>query len=930
MATTTLQLQLHVNLDGLAPDPHEFDPSLGHYGTFGNDRFANLVPQSAAQQVGQEVITLSDYTLPPYDELRGDETVCFQQLAKTRLSGIPELDAMESDYETRTAQCGLTTIPLQLVLQSALQRQPLASDFVDNITQRTLYSASVKPKQSLTQEQHDALMQETLLGATKGHVTRLETTVSNRTEAQRYADRLAALVQRSETDYSSPLLYGTKRYQEGLDETERIITKYYCKAVVGPRSRFPNASTPLMKELHMPFYVTNFGTTLPIVYFCPRNTPRLQVPKSNINTNALYQQTTETWRFYERCAVSALASVGLSREGTIDIIRKQHNDQVSEFASPMYLRAVKGLVRLMQMPAHELKYTSDARVPNPAFLHLHQRGGNATSAAASSMKGRRGRGRIGWCTFKQGGQGGEGGEGGDENSTTPQFEMATESFDDLAEYGMTRSSDCEDDQKVCSTMAHEILPLTSTALAPEMAASSPLLAALASVLERYDVCSMGSEVTTPFLNTKVKDGEQPKMEDQANGHVFGHLVPRVLVGALTAKDGYDIEKRIPAYFERRSSDGKSITWQRMPYEYNLPVHTIEGTGPGNDLVRPSAEVHPSIYAANVASRKVFRSLPSLGRKDAELEGSSRTLQPSEFSTLARTFRPEQLPDHDELPARADDRVDGFYKGNLHFLSPRLFELDPRLAHLVLVDTKTRSHGVDFGRFIRQTANSVTKDKDSSMALVAPYLDATDAEMNTLLTTAAVIKNMLPAVSMGRFPAAVSPFKRPHTVISDFSTACLRVGHPLPDLAFAALSHYALRPKAPASAWTSLVDALDGYSRGLHLKAMKKQVTFAVADRRKNVNDINNSTISDLVVGVPSALTPHLDRSDRTVFCLYAPAWQAANADMARIDHELKDLYARNLIVAHGFSRSRVLSQCGDTITLTLVVPVVTATGGEKN
>ncbi len=877
--TTQLILKVRINVDGLRPDPCEFNPTLAHYGNFGNDRIANKVALTSAQEKGQADVFLSEYSLPPFDELRGDETIVFSVLPETRLSGVPELDAIQQDYVTYTDQAGMMTLPLSMVLHSALENRPIKAQLADNILQESLFEeaceqAQFKAIRSQAEAEQKAMefMAESKAGSSKGRFESIQVAVTNPAEAKRYATRLDELVKRSETDFSTPLLFGTQRFVQEMARSEEIITRDYCHMFVGKSAEYPNAMDSLMQNLHMPFYKSNLGLTLPVAFFSPRNLPRLQVPQSNINTNPLYQQTDESLHFYEQCATSALASVGLSAKGTIEAVKAQHTGK-KEIVSAEYYKVIKGVVKLQQKFALSLMYKSDTRVPRPEFLPgpsapalgTHKRKVNICSCCLSR--------RFSAAAAKLG--------------ETEAGGKPEESFDDLAQYNLTKSADCEDVGHLCTVVTHEILPLTSTALTPERAAKSPLLGALASVLERYDTVAIGCSVTTPYLDTSAKSGT-PEVKEAKNGHVPAQMFPRVHMLALLGRGGYDVSK-LGAYLDRLGPDGKTVHREVDPFEYHLPLPTVEGTGPGTPFIRPSVEVHPSIYAANVANRKVLRALPALGHP----KPVTGHLNPSEYSVLARTFRPEQLPERDEAAVNLTDRIDNFYLGYFHVVSPRLFQLDSRLAHLALVDTESRSHGVEIARLMRDTPQS-----KSSIALVSPYLQTTDEEMHTLISVAAVIKNMQPATSMGRFQST----RAPNSVLADYSTTCLRLGHPLSDRTFAALSQFKMPKKPSAAMWSSLVDALDGHSRGVRFGN-------------------GSSNTSQEQRPVSSRMTQHLDRSDRTVFCLYAPAWQVANADMDQLGREVQELYAQGLIIDHAFWRDRVLDQCDDTITMALIVPV---------
>jgi hypothetical protein len=430
----------------------------------------------------------------------------------------------------------------------------------------------------------------------------------------------------------------------------------------------------------------------------------------------------------------------------------------------------------------------------------------------------------------------------------------------------------------------EILPPTKAALDPGRLKKYPLLQVVSGVLQRYDVMSMGAEASTPYLDTSVT-GAKPELKEESNGHIYDTAHPRVLTADFVTRGGYNVREKLPEYFDRLALDG-TATRNIDPWESCLPSFNIEGTSPGAMFIQPASEVHPHYAAAIGACRKVVQSIVRLQ--------APQDAPKSYTSAMATTFNPTQLPQHTETPADKHARISDFYKANIHAVSSRLANLDSRLAHFNFVDTQTNTRGVPVARLMRER----TGDTMSTVALVSPYLDASDAEMKTLVNVASVIKNTQPASVMAHFPA-VDRVSQPHTVVSPFATAMLRVGHPISDAGFAALARLKMPKFASRSVWASFTRALDNHSAGMSFGAHSGTLTTAGIEK----------------------LAPHLDRTDRTVYTMYAPAWAVANANMGAIDAEIKELYANGSIIDHAFWRDRFLQQCDDQITLALVVPV---------
>jgi hypothetical protein len=235
-------------------------------------------------------------------------------------------------------------------------------------------------------------------------------------------------------------------------------------------------------------------------------------------------------------------------------------------------------------------------------------------------------------------------------------------------------------------------------------------------------------------------------------------------------------------------------------------------------------------------------------------------------------------------------------------SARLFEHDPRLAQLAFVDMDTKDHGVSIARLMRDDFAA------SSIALVSPYATMSDKEIKNVVEVAAAVKNTQPSTTMGRFLPATNTLEKDRPVSSsssstDFKMALLRVGHPLDDATFGALSHFKVTDQiASGHHWSKLASALDGHRLGA----------------LRQFGDARGLTAAPLD---DDTLKEHLDRDDRAIFTFQSPAWRVANANMIKLNTELNALYEEGHILQHSFWRNRMLNQCDDTITLALVIPV---------
>jgi hypothetical protein len=849
-----LALRLKVNLHGLVPDPHEFDPVLACYATFGSGRHPMKVSLTAAQQEGTEEIVFESQELPPLDQLRGDERFMFHVVPQTRLSGMPDLDATDREYVTRDKLGGFFDMPLARLLH----REPVAKMPIEDPYLFESLLAESKP------------LEKASFGATKGTLLQLTATMTPPDAKSRYFSRLCALVDASERDPTQPLLLGTKRFERAHREGVAIIRRHYGAYFGGHgTARFPRAFDQICEVLHMPYFHSNQGDTLPFAFFAARDHPRLQPPKANYVGNMLYDVSPRTLDFYEQVARSCFASVGLSAEGARRALETQFRSVRTDALEAQTPRLIDATMRTLQVFGNNIKYRSDDRTPNRAYLVNEGRDGDAKT----SYKG----GALARTRYLLFNNDSASHGGGNEMSV----EKANESMDDLSSCGILNANDCEDSTKPPLSVAADIEPLDpKLALDPKRLAKHPLLKSMALMLQRYDLFGDGVAAKSPYLDSS-GGSAKPEMKVDYNGHIHGIGHSRVLAADLIKRGGTgDVWASAPAYFDRLDLEGK-VTRNVAPFEALLPSVTIEGTSPGTTFIQPAEEIGEHWAACVESCRKVYKSVLRLG---------APANAPNNYqSAMSQLFSPRQLPEGKEAMG---GMMSSFYHAPIHAISERLAALDPRLAHFNYVDTRTGTRGVPVDQVMRVRPG----DSSSTIALVTPYAEATDAEMATLYNVAAVIKNTQPAPAMTRF-----------TSDADLDKAMLRVGHPLSDASFAALSQFKFPKRPPQSVWTTFTSALDNHSMGQR----RKGTQFGAK---------SNAVGTSGVAGIEK-LAPHLDREDRTVYSFFAPAWAAANADMARIDGELKELYEKGLILDHAIWRDRFLQHCDDQITLALVVPV---------
>lgn len=877
---TRVSFEIYLNLDGLVPDPFEFDPSIVHYATFGNGRFGKKVRLTSAQQRGDEPVKLAGYDLPPLDKLRGDEMISFNIFAETRLSGMADIDAINADYATYTTTCGLADVTLETLMQAAVHDMTLQMPIKDASLGKSLRSALTNSicddMQGCSDAELDAALQEGLaqasFGSTKGQVESLRVTVTPADKAAVYATHLEMLRRRSERDPSRPLLMGTQRWTATAKRAEAAIARHYGAAFLDTPQRpatYGGALNESCAGLHLPFHVSDRGSTLPMVYFSPRNSPMFRAPGTTMHETSVYLETAHSHAFYNEAARNIFASVGLSEQGAIAALQRQLDaPKGTKEIYPMTIRALEGTARFQQAFGNNLQYRSDMRTPNARFLEQQQQQQQQSHRKSYCAK-----------VFRAYHYGDSGGA-----QAAPDINLMGESMSGNGVSGFADAEDCEDMADPPKAVFYDLLPPGRNQPGIARLRGHPLLFNMARMLERFDAAGIGASATNAYYNPRARKEELTYM-----GHIYGRVTPVVHVSTWAARDGVNLRERTPEFFNRTAADGVTVTQTPDDWEHALPPLLIEGTSGSSAFVAPASEIHPSYEKQTRALRAAAGAVTLAGAPPTAARGEY-------YSTLASVFNIRDLPMHDTTPERKDARLSNFYHAEIHYLSPKLAELDPRLSQFAFVDMSTKTRGVLVDKISRLSPD---------VALHAPHLKMSDAELKDVLDVAATIKNTQPAMVMARFPD-VPKDDQASSLVSSFGSAILRVSHPLSDASVAALADVKL-PKHPSeTTWSAFHRALDNHSAGM----------------RKHVVGYGNKAASS-VMGAEGAekLQPHLDRDDRAVLSMTTPAWRLANADMHQIDAELKELYDQGHIVGHAFWRDRFLQQCPDQVTLALVVTV---------
>lgn len=918
-----LEVRVRVDASGLHGGPDvELMPHLGLYASMRDHRVQVLHPIVA----DRDIVTV--LRPPPASQTRGDEMLHGDQFTFSRDSFQADINKVEHDHVLRTLQSGHFEIPLRELAQAAVDGQTRAVPITDRILGGQIASHLRAERGKAGLGGDEAILAEVDRRATKG-MAYLTVRALGKNAAAGVAQFARALAHRAET--APYLLYASPRYYEAMDRSMALTLDHFSEhffAGAGGAGSPPlhplNPNTPSGDNLFLVQYKSNFGT-LPVAgFFMARPPDDHLVPDTEPAHERPDALTADSAAYYDRSLMAALGRKGRSLAWARGAMRAQLKQAASDPAvSVDWLDGKEIVADAATFVANELNYTSDVSFENPhahdthTALVLPEAAAVAKRvrlaahhAAAQRRRGPR-RGPLGppphqrLCRLRartyqgqhaelfaaEGGGGGSGGgTGGDAKSAVTPDAVSIERFDKAPVQGASNSGDCEDQSFVAMAVYED---MRECAQRFTDATRFPALAAFREMLDMHCVFAAASTVSSAMYNAEgkevtredlVKNGLPLKgsAEDRATtakdgGHCTVILTPTAITAAQLARAGVDVATEAPGLLGGR----RPAQW-----EYEQGTQLLEGTGPVDSWVIPTAEVSEALAQHGLARRAVLRAMRD------------------QTPTLTSVFK-IKAPGFTETRRPLEQRVSPFYHDVFFLQSPRLYAENPTLGLFGVCETTGMTRGVEFGDLLR--------DKGRTIALVSPFrqLGATAwrADVQPVLACAL---NQMAATTLGRF---ASPPSLSTTTLASSSeddelaqrlqsmarpvrdVGLSRLGTVLPDEVVAGFARFATQPP-----W-ALAGALDAHSRGMQRRFLGEPANASVPSR-------------SVAAATPTPAT--------TTLCLYTQPWRLQGVAMTTLLSEIAALKAQGLVTGHQFLRDRPLAQCDDVVTLRLTVPVAAA------
>lgn len=515
--------------------------------------------------------------------------------------------------------------------------------------------------------------------------------------------------------------------------------------------------------------------------------------------------------------------------------------------------------------ANTLEYASDTSIPHKRFLHDMQPVAVAVATKKKTL-----------ASFKA-----EDDEEEEEEAGDPNIKGG-ERFDTGPCAGETKSADCEDENKTCTT---------TLATIPEMAVmcGGPELQHLNTILEKYDIFDVGALATASYPDTEGKNAVQlrnftlPNRFDERDskakiaGHCHGLLIPKAITDRWLA-NGMGARAR--------------ATYSAL--DSQLPRAVLEPTGPIDPRILSAEEYGPQYLKEMHAIREM------------------KHFMADNTPHLLATHRLTGTPFHEKKPENPEQRVSMFYREVLHLVSPAMYEKNPQLAQFQVIDMRTGKRGVDYGTLLR--------DDGSGIALVSHMQHVPRATLERdVVPVMNVMSNMLPAT-------AVLRVARPNVPMSEASALVRPATLPLSATPGVVTTHVEFRSLATTHPLVPLETAVGRVGHMLNECALSSMAKFRDVDARALGDSLDRMTFTALPEMTPvddakRIVRENVDRTDRTVYTLHSQPWRLANANMDTLKTELNLLKEKKYITDYVFWRDRPLAQCSDATTLALFIPL---------
>lgn len=708
----SMQMQAHTPLN-MSPPPQTFSFSLDltdiRANLIGSDReYAPILYTWTSWGAGRRPIriaatdddanTLTEnwaLTLPTLIWYRGegDARIHFSLYARSRESGLESINKDEAEVIDRIIPIGRTSVSLRQLLQDSMDganrksrllrfEEPVLNERLEN---QMIQQIGIKVTEEQRNSVRDRVMRENAGGSFRVALP-LSTDQLNTTAPY--------LVELMEKDV-------TRRFEKYVDESnDRAIAPPFEEALLEPlylRAMYPlylryaswfigddrtppivPPSTEEAASLHLFLWQTPIGALLPARAFW-QCTPQLIPYTSKFEQMKDVEMFEDSSLDYKEMYFSDLMQISLdiddiSAEMFINVANHQLNDVTGTRVHDWFLTCAAACARVGMLVANALHYTSDFR-------------------------------------FDRNGK---------------QYEDEYWNID--ASSGFSNSADCENSAQVAST------PILRSIVMDKDKWRSPLMKAVARVLDLYSIGDIGAVVTARYVGPSdpARTGELPVIDSvgdkksETGGHCHSLLTPKPIASDQTLNGGASKAQVLDAYGVNRVP----------PWMYRLHSILVEGTGAIFPYPLPLKETfaeHPTEYAFHKSKKTL-----------------SATLTRRLAFDNALGFGGYRYPFYDEKPS-ANRRISSFYR----LLCHGVFSIEaikaPELGKLTFakpVGNNRYAWGVNVGEFLRDGRSG---PGSARMARLSSCLDMRDHFVRYANPYIECAVNQLPLASLGRQP-----------------------------------------------------------------------------------------------------------------------------------------------------------------------------------
>lgn len=786
-----IEVRVSVEADGLVGRDVESASHLGAWASFDPYREAQRVPLVAASSSATRFEMVDGAVLGPYmldtaeTPLRGDESLWIKLYTKTRFADVPSIDKEEHDYVERTQQSGSVQMPFARLLAAVDPRTGtghvsgedlmdvnlVATEIIkERVKGRTpnlarVFEAAHKGRVTFTVrviDMNTAHLQEataTLVKAqTTGGITLAESTAvrmdayaasanivagrmfpiaasmeTTRALAQaahvaaQFGANTAAVAARLPAPARNPitgkLLYVPANFRyfvSALDRFIEIYARQYIGVInpaTGEITGRPKYDTKVksLEGLHFAVYRAMVGM-LPVIAFWTHAAAQRPYGTEAEREAALqlYGSAGATEAFYDTSLRAALRRYGMTETSFVAAIAAQYA-RTDAVVLPEYTLAKTAIVDTGAFVANAAYYTNDSRYRNPHRRITDEERAAAQKDADALLAERH-----------------RHGEALDMKAASANLDAAVslESFDIDVMMFMSKSSDCEDDGNIATS----VLRLIAFGRSDRDGTweSAPLRAAQR-VLRDHVLFDTGGDVTAAFLGSdgnEMKKGDIKELplrgsaEDTRNktgGHAFALCTALARAAVWATRGGFH---DTPLHARVRAMP---------PWQARQPTLVIEGTGPIDHLVLPAGEMFGEAHALTRKAEAARRLVRDVLSTDA-------------WKPFTETFRAYSTPFY----ARAvepERRISGFYRNAVHAGAAELYALHPGMSQVAFVNPVTMERGIDTIDILRDSLRDTADTGTAIVALDLPFYAHSVAWQRDMEPVMEAMINQMPVTAL---------------------------------------------------------------------------------------------------------------------------------------------------------------------------------------